>query len=533
MIAGFQHETNCFGVTKAGLHEFEMADSWPGMLHDGRVISGTEGMNLPIAGFAAAAKVVGFEVFPVLWCSAEPSAHVTDHAFETICAMMLSGIRDAGHIDGVYLDLHGAMVTESLADGEGEILRRVREAVGPEVPVIASLDLHANVSAEMVEQADYLSIFRTYPHLDMAETGARCVPVLQRLLAGETLYKAFQTVPYLVPLHAQHTGSAPFNEIYQMPASFEQQEILAEIALGFTAADFPDTGPSCVVYASKAEKAAAVAEEIVNVFMSREVDLDCSMLSLEEAVLTCRQRREKPVVLADVQDNAGAGGTSDTTGLLAALIEGGTKNALMGLFHDPESAKQAHEAGEGALVKLAIGAKSDLAGNVPVKAEFEVLALGDGTCRYIGEMYGGSVATLGKTAALRLVGHEAEIDLIVTSIRNQCLDRAHFTHIGLNPTRYSVICVKSTTHFRADFEPIAGDIFPVSSPGAFLCDLEKVPYNCITRRLPYTGGASFSQHKDIGPLNSEHPIQYLRDTYDTSGDDITADSVALRVSYKF
>ncbi|CUK18208.1 hypothetical protein RUE5091_04223 [Ruegeria denitrificans] len=494
-IAGFQHETNCFGVTKAGLHEFEMADSWPGMLHDGQVISDTEGMNLPIAGFAAAAKEVGFEVIPVLWCSAEPSAHVTDHAFETICEMMLNGIRDAGHIDGVYLDLHGAMVTESFADGEGEILRRVREAVGPEVPVVASLDLHANVSSEMVEHADYLSIFRTYPHLDMAETGARCVPILQRLIAGETLSKAFQPVPYLIPLHAQHTGSALFNEIYQMPVRFERQEILAEIALGFTAADFPDTGPSCVVYASTAQKAAAVAEEIVTLFISRETDLDCSMLSLVEAVSTCRQKRKKPVVLADVQDNAGAGGTSDTTGLLAALIEGGTKNVLMGLFHDPESAKQAHEAGEGALVELAIGAKSGLAGQISVRAEFEVLALGDGTCRYTGEMYGGGVATLGKTAALRLVGQEAEIDLVVTSLRNQCLDRAHFTHIGLTPESYSVICVKSTAHFRADFEPIARDVFAVSSPGAFLCDLERISYKCVARRLPNTCNASTCRQK--------------------------------------
>ncbi|WP_282120776.1 MlrC C-terminal domain-containing protein, partial [Ruegeria atlantica] len=162
----------------------------------------------------------------------------------------------------------------------------------------------------------------------------------------------------------------------------------------------------------------------------------------------------------------------------------GGSSVVMGLFHDPDSAMQAHEAGEGALIELAIGAKSNLAGHVPVKAEFEVLALGDGTCRYTGEMYGGGVATLGKTAALRLVGHEADIDLVVTSIRNQCLDRAHFTHIGLNPANYSVICVKSTTHFRADFEQIAGGIFAVSSPGAFLCDLEIVPYACITRRLP-------------------------------------------------
>ncbi|WP_170379465.1 M81 family metallopeptidase [Ruegeria atlantica] len=495
-IAGFQHETNCYGVTKAGLAEFEMADSWPSMLLGAQVVSETAGMNLPAAGFAAAATAVGFEVVPILWCSAEPSAHVTDHAFETICGMLLDGIRAAGQIDGVYLDLHGAMVTESLADGEGEVLRRVRNLVGPEIPVVASLDLHANISAQMVEHADYLSIFRTYPHLDMAETGARCVPVLQRLLAGETLSKAFQAVPYLIPLHAQYTGSAPFDEIYQLPARFEQQDVLTEIALGFTAADFPDTGPSCVAYATTANKAAAAVEDIVNLFLAQETRLDCSMLSLEEAILTGRQRREKPVVLADVQDNAGAGGTSDTTGLLAALIEGGVTNVLMGLFNDPESAEQAHAAGEGALVNLAIGAKSNLAGHVPVKAEFEVLALGDGTCRYTGEMYGGGIATLGKTAALRLVGHKAEIDLVVTSIRNQCLDRAHFTHIGLNPTSYSVICVKSTAHFRADFEPIAEEVFAVSSPGTFLCDLKKIPYTRITRRLPIAAGSAADDVSD-------------------------------------
>lgn len=491
VIAGFQHETNCFGVTKAGMPEFEMADSWPGMLHGSQVILETEGMNLPIAGFTAAAQAAGFDVIPVLWCSAEPSAHVTDHAFETICGMLLDGIWGAGQIDGVYLDLHGAMVSESLADGEGELLRRVRETVGPDVPVVASLDLHANISTEMVKHSDYLSIFRTYPHLDMAEAGARCVPVLRRLLAGETLYKTFQPVPYLIPLHAQHTGSAPISDIYQLPVRFEQQGILAEIALGFTAADFPDTGPSCLAYALTAEKAAAAAKEIVSMFLSREANLECKMLSLEEAVSTCRQRREKPIVLADVQDNPGAGGTSDTTGLLTALIEGGVKNVLMGLFHDPESAIQAHAAGEGARIILAIGAKSNLAGHVPFRAEFEVLSLSDGTCRYTGEMYGGGTATLGKTAALRLVGHDAEIDLVVTSIRNQCLDRAHFTHIGLNPLSYSVICVKSTAHFRADFEPIASHVYAVAAPGVFLCDLGKVPYSCVNRRLANCRHTSF------------------------------------------
>ncbi len=492
-IAGFQHETNCFGATKAGLPEFEMADSWPELLLGSRVIADTKGMNLPIAGFAAAATEAGFELHPILWCSAEPCAHVTDHAFETICAMILDGLRNAGPLDGVYLDLHGAMVTESLADGEGELLRRVRDLVGPEVPVVASLDLHANISDQMVALADYLAIFRTYPHLDMAETGARCLPALQRLLAGEKMHKAFRQVPYLIPLHAQYTWAAPFDEIYQLPTRFEQNQVRAEIALGFTAADYPDTGPSCLAYATSAAQAATAVDKIVELFLTREPDVDCTMLSLDEAVQACHAQRDKPLILADVQDNAGAGGTSDTTGLLAALIKGGAQEVLMGLFHDAESAEQAHRAGQGAILDLAIGAKSGLRGHKPVEAKFEVLAIGDGNCRYSGEMYRGGVATLGKTAALRMVDSGAKIDLVVTSVRNQCLDRAHFTHIGLNPTTYSVICVKSTTHFRADFQPIASDVKTVAAPGTFVCDLTQIPYhNIADKRRIGAGGPNFA-----------------------------------------
>ncbi len=475
-IAGFQHETNCFGVTKAGLAEFEMADSWPAMLHGNQVIEETLGMNLPIAGFATAALAAGFDVVPVLWCAAEPSAEVTDHAFEAICSMILAGIAKAGPLDAVYLDLHGAMVTESLADGEGEILRRVRALVGPDVPLVASLDLHANISSTMVDLADYLGIFRTYPHLDMAETGARCLPVLQRLLAGEVLHKVFRQVPYLIPLHVQFTGAPPFEALYGSLAGLAKQGVLAEIALGFTAADFLDTGPSCVIYAAKAQDATEVANDLISQFLRLEGELDHSMLSLEDAVLGAQESCSRPLVLADVQDNPGAGGTSDTTGLLEALLLGASKGVLMGLFHDPTLAAKAHAMGTSSRFHGEIGGKSGLPGQSPVRAEFEVLALSDGSFRYSGEMYGGGIASMGKSAALRLYLEDSKVDLVVTSVRNQCLDLVQFTHLGLDPLDYNTVCVKSTVHFRAAFAPIASRILSVSSPGVFLCDLNKVPY---------------------------------------------------------
>ena len=488
-IAGFQHETNCFGTTKAGLAEFEMADSWPAMLHGAEVIAGTRGMNLPIAGFAKAAAEAGMALVPVLWCAAEPSAHVTDDAFETICAKILDGVQAAGPLDGIYLDLHGAMVTETCADGEGEVLRRLRALVGPDLPIVVSLDLHANISAASVDLADYIGIFRTYPHLDMAETGARCVPVLQRLLDGEVLHKAFRQMGCLIPLHAQYTGATPGEELYAALPPLEEAGVLADIALGFTAADFPDTRPSCVAYGATAEAAHQAADQIAALFAALEADSAHPMLTLQEAAaIACQPRAGKPVVLADVQDNPGAGGTSDTTGLLAALADAGARGVLMGLLHDPETTAIAHALGRGEVFRAALGGGSGVAGDAPFEAEFQVVALSDGTCRYTGEMYGGGVATLGLTAALRLSGTEADITLVVTSIRNQCLDLAHFTHIGLTPQDFKTICVKSTAHFRADFGPVASAIYPVAAPGVFPCDLGRLPYKNLHPDVRTTPG---------------------------------------------
>ena len=202
-IAGFQHETNTFGTVKAGIEEFEVADSWPGLLTGTSIISGTEGMNLPVAGFVdAALSDPEIELVPVLWCAAEPSAHVEDDTFEQITALIIDGICGAGTLHGIYLDLHGAMVTETHEDGEGELLRRVRAAVGDEVPVAVSLDLHANITNEMVEHASTLAIYRTYPHLDMAATGARSFAQLRSQIAGASYEKSFRQVPFLIPLSA-------------------------------------------------------------------------------------------------------------------------------------------------------------------------------------------------------------------------------------------------------------------------------------------------------------------------------------------
>ena len=495
-VAGFQHETNTFGATRAGFRDFEEADAWPGLLRGAEVVPGTAGINLPMAGFverAAAAPRV--ELAPILWCSAEPSAHVTDDAFERVGAMILDGIRDAGAIDGIYLDLHGAMVTESFEDGEGELLDRIRGLVGPALPIAVSLDLHANVTPRMVEHASAITVFRTYPHLDMAETGGRTYAVLERLIGGPPPCKAFRQAPFLVTLPAQYTGGSPCRELYAaVERTGRASGPRAELAMGFPAADIHHAGPSVLTYADTEERAADLADRLLRDVIAAEPSFDCTLLPPEEAVARAMAAEtDRPVVIADVQDNPGAGATSDTTGLLRAMVAGGARGAVLALLNDPEAAARAHERGVGASFRSALGGGSDVPGDAPFHGRFRVEALSDGRFPFTGEMYAGGVAELGPTAALRVLDRDSDVRVVVGSRRCQCLDRAIFSHLGIAPHEQRVLAVKSTVHFRADFEPISETILLAEAPGLNPCRLESIPYRRLRNGVRLgAGGRPFA-----------------------------------------
>src|SRR5512134_3085501 len=197
-IGGFQHETNTFAPSKADYAAFEAGGGWPGVQYGEAIFSAVEGTNIPAAGAVQALRAKGHTLVGTAWAAASPSAHVTADAFERITGELISRLRQALPVDGVYLDLHGAMVVDTYDDGEGEILRRVREAVGPRVPIVASLDLHANVTRAMVQHADALVAYRTYPHVDMAATGERAAALLADLLRrGSPFAKSKRTLDFL------------------------------------------------------------------------------------------------------------------------------------------------------------------------------------------------------------------------------------------------------------------------------------------------------------------------------------------------
>ncbi|HEX7220711.1 MAG TPA: M81 family metallopeptidase [Burkholderiales bacterium] len=467
-IGGFQHETNTFAPSKADYAAFEAGGGWPGVQYGETIFGAVEGANIPAAGAIAALRALGHTMVGTAWGAASPSAHVTADAFERISNEMIQRLKSALPVDGVYLDLHGAMVVETYDDGEGELLRRVREAVGPRVPVVASLDLHANVTRAMVELADGLVAYRTYPHIDMAETGARAARLLHELLkTGKRPERGFHQLDYLTGIPSQCSFIEPCRSIYEELGKLEQRHGASlSFTPGFPMADFGDCGMAVFGYGST-----SAVDELRGIVADAEKDFAMELHDAPDAVRRANTRGEagKPVILADTQDNPGAGGNGDTTGLLRSLIDQKAQDAVLGMLIDAPSAKRAHEAGQGATTVFNLGGLSRIPGDSALGGEFTVERLGDGKFTCTGPMFKGFRMTLGNMALLRSRAAPG-VRVVLASRKCQAADQEMFRHVGIEPRKQRIVALKSSVHFRADFEPIAKEVLVVKSPGPALAD---------------------------------------------------------------
>src|SRR5437016_11466454 len=480
-VGGFQHETNTFAPQRATWADFERADAWPGFVRGAELIEAVEGFNLPIAGAGNTLPGLGHELVPLCWCSAPPSSYVERDVYEKVASAILEDLAAGGAarglVDGIYLDLHGAMVAEHHEDGEGELLRRIRALVGDRMPIVTSLDYHTNLTPEMVRHASAMVGYRTYPHIDMAATGSRAAQLLDRLLKDRRpLYKAYRQIDVLIPLVWQCTMAEPAHGIFALIDEIEQGSqrsgrgaspggshnhgiVSITHTPGFPPADIAQCGPALVVYGLDRDAAEAAADRIAAAIHEREAGFAGKLYTPDEAVIEAMRIAEhtsKPVLLADVQDNPGAGGTSDTVGLLRALIAHRAKGAVIGMIVDPEAAEAATAAGEGALLDCGVGAKVGYAGETPVEAQWRVVRLGTGRFTGTGPMYGGAKFQIGPMA---LITDEASgVSAVLASKRIQANDKEMFRHVGVEPAEVPILGLKSTVHYRADFQPIAETI---------------------------------------------------------------------------
>ncbi|HEX2885025.1 M81 family metallopeptidase [Vineibacter terrae] len=485
-VGGFQHETNTFSPQLATWEEFERADAWPPFLRGAAMVPGVEGFNIPIAGAIKTLMALGHEVVPLCWCAAPPSSYVTRDAYEKVAGWMIEDLRALGPFDAVYLDLHGAMVAEHHQDGEGELMRRVRAVVGDAIPLVASLDYHTNMTPEMVHHATAMIGYRTYPHVDMADTGSRAAELLDRLLKDKRpLHKAYRQFDFLIPLVWQCTLQEPARSIFALLDDIErgaggahnQGIVSLTHTPGFPPADIAQCGPALVVYGHDKAATEAAADRLADAVRSREAAFAGRLYTPDEAAVEAirlARTASRPIVLADVQDNPGAGGTSDTVGLLRALVAHRAQGAVIGMMVDPAAAQAAAEAGEGAVLRRGIGAAVGYAGETPVEARWRVVKVGSGVFTGTGPFYGGARFQIGPMALV--TDEDSGVSVVLASKRIQAADQEMFRHVGVEPGRTPILGLKSTVHFRADFQPIAETILVVQSPGAHVTDPVELPY---------------------------------------------------------
>jgi microcystin degradation protein MlrC len=402
---------------------------------------------------------------------------VTSEAYERIAGELVGTLSQQMPVEAIYLDLHGAMVSEDFEDGEGEILRRVRAVVGEEIPVVVSLDYHANVTPAMVRCCDGMAAFLTYPHVDRKETGLRAASILSTILTrGRPRGRALCKIPFLIPLNFQCTLIEPSKSVVERSASGEGGEVLSLSYLaGFPPADLFDCGPAVVAYAYSQETADAAADGLAREIVLREPEFAQPLLSPEAGVkkaVAIAKRSKRPVIIADTQDNPGCGGTSDTTGVLKALVERDAQGAVLAVMCDANAAAEAHAAGEGSEITIDLGGKHAVPGVEPFRGTFRVKRLGNGKFKATGPTWGGRDIDLGPMALLAIGG----VNIVVASRRMQANDQQIFRHLGVEPKDQKILVLKSSVHFRADFEPIAEEILVVLAPGGHILDPARFPY---------------------------------------------------------
>jgi len=481
-VGGISHETSTFTPVPTTLASYEERF----LLHGQRILEVMGGTNTTIGGYMQGAERHGFELIPTLLANAHTSAPTPRRLFDALVGELLAGIEAAGPIDGVLLELHGSMCagdldsSDGVPDAEGFILGKVRQLVGPKVPILAELDIHSNVTPLMVQMADVLIGRESYPEIDMAERARECADVLARIWNdGLRPTMAVHQIPMVWGMN-QVTAHSPMKEAI---AELHRIEALPGVVCGSIAtcyfvADVPDMGASVYVVTDNDQGAAQrYADELGAWCYQRRADWHFSLPRAHEVLAGAKAGGRYPVILADMRDNTGGGSPGDSTGLLRAFLDAGVKEACVLNISDPDAVRQCQTAGVGATLTLDVGGKSSPLQGEPVRMTARVVALSDGKFRYDGPMFAGLESNLGPSAHIEQNG----VHVLLTTRREQPFDTAFARTLGLDPRQMRFIGVKSAAHFRAGFESWAGAIHLVSESSVH--DLGNLPFKRLNRRL--------------------------------------------------
>ena len=454
-VGGIAHETNTYAQGLTHLDDFEQ---WRGP----EVVAHFGGTRTYTGGVLEGAAQLGADAVCGLVAFAQPSGVIAASAFDALREELLSDLAGAGPVDAVVLNLHGAAIAEGVDDLEGSLCASVRAAVGPEVPIVITLDLHGNITQAMADVVDGVFGVEQYPHVDMYERGVEASLLLSALWAGLKPVTHVERLPMLLPTTTTFHGAMA--EVNGQLRELEQRSGVIDLTFfhGFPYTDIPDAGAfvSCTTIGDR-DLAVRLAREAAELIWARRNEFLPESLGAEAAIVRALATEGRPVVINETSDNCGGGTPGDGTHLLRAMLEAELEDACFGFIVDRDTAEQAHRAGPGATIKVRLGGRTDTLHGAPIEAEAYVKSCSDGKFVYSSPMGAGSAFDLGKMARLVIGG----IDVLVGSVRSQTLDEQLFILNGIDVTRKRIVALKSSQHFRAAFEPLAAAIVTADTPG--------------------------------------------------------------------
>lgn len=477
-IGGIMHESNGFSPAHTGLDDFtiqrgdDIIDWWRQAHHEvGGFIEGTSGHDL----------------VPVLVAGATPSGPVTTEAFEALTAELIERLLAAQPVDGLLLALHGAMVAEDYPDGDGEIARRVRAALGATFPIVITHDYHANIAQQLVDQATALVVYKSNPHLDQRARGVQAADILIETINGQVRpVQALVKPDMFLNIVHQYTSRNPMQAIMQAAATLEGQPgiLAANVAAGYQYADVAEMGPSVVVVADgDADLAQQGAQSLADLMWNSRDQLDFDLPDAAEAVRQAIASPDTPVVLVEMGDNIGGGSAGDSTFILRQLIDQNAPGWVVALA-DPEAVTQCMAAGIGATVSLKTGGKADSLHGEPVAVTGHVKCLHDGQYIETEARHGGQrYHNQGHTAVLQIGSSTTPGTLVFTSRREPPFSLGQLLSLGIQPQQQRILVVKAAIAFRAAYEPIAGRIVEVDTPGLTAVNPAHFNYQQVRRPL--------------------------------------------------
>ena len=479
VIAQMKHETNTFSPVPTPLARFAAGRPLPAEGRD--VYEAFKGTGTAIGAFIDLADKAGAEaVFPVAG-NAAPSSPVDDEAYEAMAGRIVAAV--AKGCDAVLLDLHGAMVTRTYDDGEGELLARIRR-IAPQVPIGVALDMHTNLFPAMAQLATVIAGYQTYPHVDMYETGIRAA---RPILNSSRSTMAFGHRPMLPHVMRQSSLDSPNKEIQARAKNMERQGALcASFFVGFPHADIPYAGSSAVVVTDgDAAKARALCDELLELAWQARDKFVYQVEPLEKALLRAKEigggNARGPVMLLDHYDNCASGGTMDTMAVLGGILDAGLENAAAFAIFDPQAVEQMKRAGVGARVTIALGGKLEMPAlglkGKPRMVTGNVRRIINGIYRNEGPMARGELADMGAAAVL----DTGNVEIAVISRHVEPHDIASFRALGIDPAAKRYVMLKSRVHWRAGLGPMAKAVVECAGEGVCTSDYSQLHFRRVRR----------------------------------------------------